>query len=139
MKKYEGSCGCGSIEYSFEGEPASSAFCYCKECQVHTGSDKWLGLWIPEDKFTFTKGTPVSFTRVGDSGNDVKMLFCGECGTTLCGKVEVIGIYSVGASTVKNSHDFSPKMAIYAASAPNWALFPEGVPKFDILPPDLGA
>jgi len=30
-------------------------------------------------------------------------------------------------------------LAIYAASAPGWALFPEGVPKFDILPPDLGA
>jgi len=25
MKKYEGSCGCGSIGYSFEGEPANSA------------------------------------------------------------------------------------------------------------------
>jgi hypothetical protein len=28
-------------------------------------------------------------------------------------------------------------MAIYTASAPKWAVFPEGVPKFDILPPEM--
>ena len=32
----------------FEDEPVNSAFCYCKECQIHTGSDNCFGLWIPE-------------------------------------------------------------------------------------------
>lgn len=68
MEKYEGSCACGTIRYFFEGEPINSAFCYCKECQVHTGSDKWFVLWVPKDKFSLTKGSPSPFTRKGDSG-----------------------------------------------------------------------
>ena len=137
MKKYEGSCGCGSIEYSFDGEPINAVFCYCKECQIHTGSDKWFGLWVLKDNFSFTKGTPVSFARMADSGNDVKMLRCGICGTLLCSEGEAWGLYSVSASTVKNGYGVSPKMAIYTASASSWAVFPEGVPKFDQHPPDL--
>jgi hypothetical protein len=29
-------------------------------------------------------------------------------------------------------------MAIYTKSASKWAVFPEGVPKFDKLPPGMG-
>ncbi|MDP3846647.1 MAG: GFA family protein [Pseudomonas sp.] len=138
MKIYEGSCGCGAVNYSFSGEPVNSVFCYCKECQVRTGSDKWFGLWVQKENFTFTKGTPLTFTRPGDSGQAMHHQFCGACGTNLCVEVTVANIYSVAATTLIGNHLLSPKIAIYTASAPSWAVFPEGVPKFDILPPGLG-
>jgi hypothetical protein len=139
VKKYEGQCSCGAIEYCFEDEPINTAFCYCRECQTHTGSDKWFGLWVPVDKFTFTKGTPETFTRLGDSGKDMHHQFCKDCATTLCINVVVGGFYSVAASTLNDSNSFSPNMAIYTASAPTWAVFPEGVPKYDVLPPEMGS
>ena len=40
MTVKNGSYGCGALKYSVEGEAINSVFCYCKECQVHTGSDK---------------------------------------------------------------------------------------------------
>ena len=137
MKKYDGKCGCGNVEYSFEDEPINSAFCYCNECQIHTGSDKYFGLWVPIDKLRFTKGTPSSFTRIGDSGKPINHKFCKECGTTLCVEATVANMYSVAASTVTTHNGFSPQMSIYAASAPEWAVFPTGVPKFDALPPEI--
>lgn len=137
MSKYEGHCSCGNIEYYFTGEPINSAFCYCRECQIQTGSDKWFGLWVPIERFSFTKGKPVTFTRLGDSGQDMHHKFCRDCGTTVCIEVTVGNFYSVAAATLIE-HDFSPKMAIYTASAAKWAVFPEGIPKFDLLPPDLG-
>ncbi|WP_438273022.1 GFA family protein [Vibrio ostreicida] len=52
MKKHIGSCSCGDIEFYFENDPINSIFCYCKECQALTGSDKWFGVWVPrDDKF----------------------------------------------------------------------------------------
>jgi hypothetical protein len=138
MKKYKGKCGCGNVEYDFEGEPINSAFCYCHECQIHTGSDKWFGLWVPTENFTFTKGTPSTFTRIGDSGKEVNHKFCRDCGVTLGIEVTVGGFYSVAASTLNDHASFSPKMAIYTASAPKWAVFPEGIPMFDVLPPQFG-
>ncbi len=137
MKKHVGQCACGNIEYCFEGDPINTAFCYCSECQKHTGSDKWFGLWVPTEKFKFTKGDPSTFTRIGDSGKKMNHQFCGNCGTTLAIEVTVGNFYSVAAPTL-NDNTFTPNMAIYTASAPTWAVFPEGIPMFDILPPNIG-
>ena len=134
---HEGKCACGNIEYSFEDEPINSAFCYCKECQITTGADKWFGLWVPTDKLKFTKGSPSKFTRIGDSGNEVHQNFCADCGTTLCAEITVANFYSVSASTLKNNNNLKPNMLIYTASAPKWAVFPRDVPKFEILPPKM--
>jgi hypothetical protein len=57
----------------------------------------------------------------------------------LCAEITAGDFYSVAASTLAGNKNLSPKMAIYTASAPNWAVFPEGVPKFAALPPDFSA
>ncbi len=138
MEKHTGQCSCGKIEYYFDGEPINSALCYCHECQTHTGSDKWFGLWVPVEQFHFTKGSPENFTRLGDSGKELHHKFCGDCGTTVCVEVTVANFYSVAATTLINNK-FTPAMAIYTASAPEWAVFPEGIPHHRILPPDMTA
>ena len=135
MEKSTGSCGCGAINYSYEGTEINRVFCYCKQCQIHTGSDKWFGLWVPHDKFTFTKGTPSSFTRKGDSGKEMNHLFCEHCGVTLCVEVTVGNFYSVSAATLNDNQHLSPQMAIYTDFAPDWAVFPDNIPKFAKLPP----
>jgi len=137
MEVKNGSCGCGSLRYQFKDEPINSVFCYCKECQTHTGSDKWFGTWIPQDNFKIIKGTPVTYTRKGESGNDLIHLFCSDCGVSICAEVTVGKFYSVAVSTITDIHNIKPSMAIYAASAPSWALFPDNIPKFDVLPPSL--
>lgn len=137
MKKYIGSCSCGDIEFCFENDPINSVFCYCKECQVLTGSDKWFGLWVPKDNFKFTKGTPSSYARAGNSGQEVNYQFCGNCSTTLCAEVRAGNFFSVSATALKNN-EFNPKMSIYVSSAPSWATFLGDLPKFDTLPPGMG-
>ncbi|MFC3120284.1 GFA family protein [Agaribacter flavus] len=134
METQIGSCHCGDIEFCFVHKPINSIFCYCKDCQALTGADKWFGLWIPKDNFTFTKGTPLLYSRVGDSGKAVNYHFCDSCSTVLCAEVTAGNFYSVAATSLKKN-TYTPKMSIYAASAPPWAIFPENVPKFDTLPP----
>ncbi|MGB1092952.1 MAG: GFA family protein, partial [Oceanobacter sp.] len=134
MKEHVGSCRCGNIEYRFKEDPINSVFCYCKECQSLTGSDKWFGLWVSRENFSITKGTPSRYSRVGNSGKDVHYLFCDLCSTAVCADITVGNFYSVSANTLENN-TFRPRMSIYAASAPSWALFPEDIPKFDVLPP----
>jgi len=114
-------------------------FCYCHTCQVQTGSDKWFGAWFSKDKFNITVGTPSIYKREGASGRDVNCLFCQHCGTTVAAEVTIGGFYSVGVATLEHSQNLRPNMAIYTASASAWAVFPEDVPKFDILPPNMGA
>ena len=137
MEIHLGSCRCGDIEFNFDGDPINSIFCFCKECQALTGSDKWFGLWVPKNNFKFTKGIPSKYTRAGDSRKDVNYLFCNTCSTVMCAEVTVGNFYSVSATSLKNNK-FTAKMSIYASSAPPWAIFPDDVPKFDVLPPGMG-
>ena len=139
MTVRNGSCGCGELKYSVEDEPMNTVFCYCKECQTHTGSDKWFGAWFPKDKFKITAGSPSIYTRKGDSGKDMNHLFCSHCGVLVAAEVTAGNFYSVGVSTLHQVSGLAPSMAIYIASAPSWAVYPEGVPKFDILPPGMGS
>jgi len=138
MEIKNGSCACGSLKYQITGEPINSVFCYCSECQRHTGSDKWFGTWIPKDNFNIVEGTASSYARKGDSGKNLNHIFCGDCGVSICAEVTVGNFYSVAVSTINDTHTIKPNMSIYTASAPSWAIFPDSIPKFDILPPGLG-
>ena len=133
-ENHVGRCTCGDLELSFIGEPMNAVFCYCTDCQRDTGSDKWFGLWVATNNLTFTKGEPSTFTRLGSSGKPVHKKFCGSCGTTLCSEFTAGGFYSVAASVLNLKNAFSPKMAIFTASAADWAVYPPNVPKFDTFP-----
>ena len=133
-QEYTGKCSCGDIELAFTGEPIKAVFCYCTDCQRDTGSDKWFGLWVANDNLTFSKGTPATLTRTGSTGKPVHKKFCGSCGTTLCSDFTAGGFYSVAASVLDQKNEFSPEMAIFTASAADWAVFPDNVPKFDTFP-----
>ena len=139
MKVLNGSCSCGELKYQITGEPINSVFCYCKECQKNTGSDKWFGTWFPKNNFKIVEGSPAEHSRKGDSGKDLNLLFCGDCGVSICAEVTVGNFYSVAVSTLDDKHVIKPSMSIYTASAPSWAVFPSDIPKFDILPDNLGA
>lgn len=135
MSTNHGRCDCGQLEYEFQDEPMNTVFCYCKTCQLHTNSDKWFGVWVAEDKFKFVKGSPSSFTALGDSGKETHRLFCGNCATPIGLKCDGFDMYSLSASTIDGGDKLLPKMLIYTSLAPDWATFPEGIPKYDILPP----
>lgn len=131
-------CTCGELEVSCEGEPINSVFCYCPACQRLTNSDKWFGVWYPESAVKITQGNPSVFIRKGDSGKNMEHMFCGACGTTLAAYCEAGNFYSIAASCLEKNQDMLPKMLIYTAQAASWANFPEGIPKFEILPPGMG-
>lgn len=131
-----GGCQCGHVRYAFEGAPMNAVFCYCTDCQQRTGSDKWHGLWVANDKLQFLEGhTPATHTRLGSSGQPVHHHFCPHCGVTVAGGFTAGGFYSVAATSVDGGWGEMPKAAIYAASAPGWAVLPGDIPVYDALPP----
>lgn len=135
---FSGRCNCGALTFSCSGSPINAVFCYCKACQRHTTSDKFFGLWFPKDQFHITKGKPITFNRLGDSGKNVVMHFCETCGCDIAGFIEVGNFYSVAAAALDNNEALRPKMLIYTDHAKPWAVYPENVPKYKILPPELG-
>jgi len=137
MKHKTGRCACGQLTYAYSGSPINSVFCYCKQCQIHTGSDKWFGIWVEKPNFVFLKGMPSVYSRIGDSGQATNYNFCKNCGTTVCAEITVGNFYSISASTLDDNEVEIPAMLIYTAYAPSWATQPDNVPAYEILPPFL--
>ena len=135
---HSGKCACGEVEFTSTGDPIGTSYCYCQSCQFRTNSDRYFGVWVPKDNLTFTKAKPSSFIRTGDSGKTVEHLFCGNCGTNLAGFAEIGNFYSLAASSIENEEQFAPQMLIYTAFAPEGAIFPDGVPRYDRGPPGMG-
>ena len=138
MNNRTGKCDCGAVEYECSESPINSVFCYCTSCQQRTNSDKYFGIWVRENGFAFKKGETKTFVRKGSSGKDMVHHFCSNCGNTVAVYVEAGQFYTVSVTTLENSEGLAPQMSIYTASAPNWATFPEGVPKYNTLPESMG-
>ena len=138
MSTVKGRCDCGEIEFECTEAPINSVFCYCTDCQQRTNSDKWFGLWIRENGFSVTKGTPSTFSRKGSSGMSMIHHFCKDCGNNFAVYSEAGQFFTVSVTTLDDSDHYAPEMAIYTASAPTWAVFPEGVPRFDNIPKSMG-
>jgi hypothetical protein len=76
-----GSCLCGTIQVSYEGDPVMKGLCHCHDCRKISGYPLVFG--IPKANFKVTSGEPRKFTKVSDSGRELSSYFCGSCGTTL--------------------------------------------------------
>ncbi len=136
----KGSCQCGQVVFEFSGEPINQVFCYCTDCQARTGSDQWFGIWVPSENFSFVGETePTKYTTLDDSGGDIHCHTCPHCGVSLSVEFTSGGFHTVAAGTIHDNGEFRPKLAIFTASAPAWALIPDDIPVFDRMPPDMGA
>lgn len=124
------------IEYEFQDKPINTVFCYSKTCQLHINSDKWFGVWLPFDKFKVVKSTPLNFTAISDSGCETHRLFCANCSTVLGLKCDGFDFYSLATSIIEGNYKLRPKMLIYTTLVPDWTIFSEGIPKYNILPPN---
>lgn len=80
---YSGGCGCGAIRYSITTEPLISYLCHCTECQKRTASAFGISAVIPTEHLVIEKGTPKVYLRTADSGNQLGINFCDNCGSSL--------------------------------------------------------
>ncbi|KAF7558908.1 hypothetical protein G7046_g5247 [Stylonectria norvegica] len=90
MTGLSGSCMCGAIEYKSTSDPAVTALCHCVDCQKWTGGPYTSNAGVPEDSFSIVKGTPKQYDLKGDSGKINHHFFCGDCGSSLYTKLDLM-------------------------------------------------
>lgn len=129
-----GKCACGDIEFGFTGEPLSTYFCCCLECQKVSGSDKILINAIPSDNFKQIKGAPSTYSRLGKSGNRVTNYFCSNCGIVVYAKPDAVDFYGAPVVRLENPEDYKPQYAIHTTVVPSWSIIPEGIRCFEDTP-----
>ena len=126
---YTGGCACGAIRYTVKAEPLVSYCCHCTECQKRTSSAFGVSALVTTDSLSIDKGTPKERMRKADSGNDLGISFCTECGTSLysapAARPQVRVLY---AGTLDDPTWVPIKLNIWTGSALPWVHLDPALP-----------
>ncbi|KPM37334.1 hypothetical protein AK830_g9251 [Neonectria ditissima] len=87
---FAGSCMCGAIAYKSTSEEAMGALCHCLDCQKWTGGAFTSNAVVDADTFSITKGSPKQYDVTGASGKFNHHFFCGDCGSSLFTKLDIM-------------------------------------------------
>lgn len=130
-----GGCYCGAVRYAAEGAPMLKAQCHCRACQHITGGAPNYFMLMPGQGFKWTQGEPKSFTKP-DKENAVTRYFCPTCGTHMTTQRPGLDAVILKVGTLDEPAQFgAPMIAIFTEEEQAFHLVPQGVPKFDKLPP----
>lgn len=84
MKKRKGSCLCQSNQFETIGDPLRNGICYCKYCQLRTGSAFGVTYWFENKKVKFLKKKNFSkYSFTTESGNLFSIFSCKKCSTSV--------------------------------------------------------
>jgi hypothetical protein len=131
IQRYTGGCLCGALRYTAEGGPLFTGHCYCSDCQKASGSGfiPFMGFAASAVRLT---GATRPFTTKSATGGDAVRNSCPICSSLVFGgepgKDEFLTIY---AGTLDDPSAFQPRIAIFAASRPAWAIIPPGLKVFE--------
>lgn len=77
-----GGCLCQAVRYYVSGYVGTAIQCYCRDCQHVSGAGHLPQSLVDERAFAFSGSLKVH-RRLSESGNDLKIAFCGECGSPI--------------------------------------------------------
>ena len=80
-------CHCGSLRAVVSGEPRINNLCHCRLCQRRTGSIIHAGAYFLKAEVR-CEGPAKVYSRVGESGSEVRFHFCPECGSSVYWELE---------------------------------------------------
>ncbi len=134
MSKSTGGCLCGNVRYAFDHDPEFVGHCYCRDCQLATGSAFTTILAVPNEKLQID-GEVRAFTVKAASDREVTRLFCPNCGTPLFTRAEMNPSQTfVKCTTLDEPAAFTPTMTCWTSGAQPWAPLPENTVNFEANP-----
>jgi hypothetical protein len=129
---YHGSCYCGAVTVSVEGDPAASGYCHCTSCRKwHSAPVNAFSMW-PADKVSIS-GDYITSDK--DAGS--QRITCSKCGGCVANGKPDFGMMAIYAMTLDGSgakfepmgHLFYPERVMEVN---------DGLPKFADMPAPFG-
>ena len=130
----EGGCLCGDIRFETTRTPVFQLLCYCTDCQIISGAPGYAAYGVLIDSLTITKGEPVEFNVLAESGRTNSRRFCGRCGTRVWAQLDELGFASVNGFSLDDRQHFKPGHNHCLDSAPDWCKLDQALQDFPPIP-----
>lgn len=123
-------CLCGSLRAIASGEPQFSNICHCRACQRRTGSVVHAGAFFLKEDVR-CEGISKVYIHRSDSGREVHMHFCPECGTTVHFFAEgAPGLCGIAVGCFADPNFPAPSFSVWEESLHPWLPIPANVRRF---------
>ena len=116
-----GACHCGAIAFEAEVDPGTVRICHCTDCQTMSGSLFRANIQADGETFRVVRGTPKTYVKTADSGNQRAQAFCGDCGTPLWATSPTNATsYGLRVGVIAQRASFRPAQQIWCQSELPW-------------------
>jgi hypothetical protein len=132
-KTYQGSCFCGSVQFTVSGEPAAMGYCHCESCRTWSaGPVNAFSLWKLE-AVKVTRGAEKigSFHKTPNSHRK----WCKDCGGHVFTEHPAWSLTDVYAAVIPG---FPFKPGIHVHYQETKLRIKDGLPKMQDLPKEMG-
>lgn len=127
---YQGSCLCGSIQFSVDGELSEFGYCHCTSCRKASGSA--YGANIGVDKANLQLNDPNGHLKEYESSPGKTRSFCGHCGSPIYAYLQSnpeqirirLGSLDTPLGKTAKAHTFVSQKA-------DWDVIEGSLPQFD--------
>ena len=134
---FRGGCLCRSVRYSLNARPLAVNACHCDDCKKLSGATNLLMVMAERATFVHESGDVDRYTKKADSGRDVDILRCTNCGTRLWHEPQSAPNYVfVAVGTLDDSSWAVPTSHIWIEKASPGVAFEEDAIKVKGQPTD---
>lgn len=132
-----GSCQCGEIQYTLDGDPLMTYACHCKDCQKRTGSAFSMGTIYALSGLSLS-GSLSEWRRTSDDGNSNTRYSCSKCGNVIYGvSSNSPDLIKLQPGTLDETGDLLVDAHIWTRSAQRWVqLLPDAL-RYETQPDQL--
>lgn len=130
----KGSCLCGEVAYEIEGPFKIFQYCHCSRCRKFTGSAHASNLFVPPERFKWTKGVSFIERYEVPEAKYFATSFCKQCGSSLPWAVQGGQNIVVTAGTLDEDPGIKPKWNMFWKFKAPWLKDTCDLKKFDEFP-----
>jgi hypothetical protein len=122
-----GECFCGSAKYKILGPLIDPLSCHCSRCRKAFSSQASNYARVAQGDFQWVSGEDTLKSYVSEQG--FGLLFCGTCGSTLCGTFDG-SIHGIVLGCLNEDPELEEIHHIFVDSKASWEVMPSDVTKF---------
>jgi hypothetical protein len=125
-----GSCLCGGVQFSIEGELEPIQVCHCQQCRKAQGGPVATNIPVQVSRFKMTRGSEL-LSEFESSPGKVRV-FCSRCGSPIYSKKGSLPeVMRIRAGTLNEEIDARPVAHFWVGSKANWWPINDGLPQFE--------
>ncbi|MGE0829278.1 MAG: GFA family protein [Hyphomonadaceae bacterium] len=134
---YRGGCLCGAARWRYDARPLTLTACHCGDCKKLSGSDYALMMTARSEALVHETGETQAFVKRADSGREVKIVRCAQCGTRLWHEpLAAPALAFICAGTMDDPSWFIPTSHIWAEQASANVCFADDALRIEGQPAD---